>query len=124
MDEFKTKVAEILACPICFRIPRDHPVTSCSSGHIVCEGCRNRLTFCPICRGSVHYCTNTIAGYLIDLVEHNCKYSTFGCEESSNISRIADHEKICPHRTIRCVFRGYHKRRFRKSMYSKSPPSK
>ena len=32
--------AEDLECPVCFSIPRELPIPSCSAGHIVCKSCR------------------------------------------------------------------------------------
>ena len=41
-------IQEDLECPVCFSIPRELPIPSCSAGHIVCQTCRVEVTmrFC------------------------------------------------------------------------------
>ena len=38
MNEFEKNTAELLECPVCFRIPRILPLASCSFGHIGSHG--------------------------------------------------------------------------------------
>ena len=105
MCDFHLKVTEIIECPICMRMPRELPVVGCSSGHIVCQSCIDEdVRDCPLCREQL-YCTNTIVGHLISIATHPCSYNYLGCPVGLAFDEIADHEKTCPERTVRCIFR-------------------
>lgn len=106
MQSFQEQVEEILQCPCCFNIPREQPISSCSAGHLVCERCRPNITFCPICRGSLMYCTNTVAGKICLLASHYCKYNNGGCLVKLPLPKLEDHERSCDERTVVCAFRG------------------
>ena len=102
MTESLSKVEESLECPVCYKIPRDLPIPCCEAGHIVCQDCRRRVTHCPTCRGKLQSNTSSLAGSLIMLVEHKCRFSFFGCEVKTKLEDIVDHEKICLERTVLC----------------------
>ena len=105
MCDFQIKVTEILECPICNRMPRTLPVMSCSAGHIVCDSCMDEdVVDCPQCRARIH-CTNTLAGQLVSIAVHSCSFRYLGCNVGLNIDEIASHEKVCPERTTKCIFR-------------------
>ena len=38
-----------LECPVCFEVA-SAPIFMCSSEHLVCSGCRDKLSRCPECR--------------------------------------------------------------------------
>jgi len=100
-----TKVKSQLQCPVCFNIPRDLPVPSCPSGHIVCRPCKERVKNCPTCRQPMPAnMTNSVVGALIDQVQHRCKYSDQGCEVRMMLKDLVIHEKQCPEKTITCPF--------------------
>ena len=104
MAESLSKIGESLECPVCYKIPRDLPIPCCEVGHIVCQDCRRRVTDCPTCRGKLLSNTNSLAGSLIILVDHKCKFSSFGCEVKMKFEEIVHHEKTFPERTIFCPF--------------------
>ena len=103
MDRVKSQ----LECPVCFNIPRDLPIPSCSSGHIVCRPCKKRVTECPTCRQPMPAnMTNSLAGALVEQVQHSCKFSGQGCEVKMMLKDLVAHEKECPDRTIKCPWPG------------------
>lgn len=105
MSTFEDQIRTLIECPICFKIPRSLPVSCCGAGHVLCEDCKKTMTFCPICRGSVMYNTNTLAGKISSIIPHPCKFDIFGCSVVQNVMEIVDHEKICAERTVKCPFR-------------------
>ena len=105
MSEFQRQAEEILACPICYNLPRRVPVHSCSFGHIVCQDCQPSITFCPLCRNTMMYATNTLVGNICLIADHRCKFSPLGCQIKLKLAEIELHEKQCPERTVECPFR-------------------
>ena len=103
MAESMTKVEESLECPVCYKIPRNLPISCCEAGHIICQSCRSRVTTCPTCRGSLDSNnTSSLAGRQIMLVKHKCKFSFYGCETKMKLEQIIVHEETCPERTVTC----------------------
>ena len=102
-----TKIQSQLECPVCLKIPRDLPVPSCPSGHIVCRPCKTRVTDCPTCRKPMpDNMTNSVVGALIEEVQHNCKFNDEGCEVKMMLKDLVIHEKLCPDRSINCPYPG------------------
>ena len=105
-----SQLAEIqsqLECPVCFNIPRELPIPSSPSGHIVCRPCKTKVKNCPTCRKPMpEGMINSVVGGLIEKVEHNCKYSDQGCEFKMMLKDLGTHEKECPDRTIACPWHG------------------
>ena len=99
------KITEVLQCPVCYNLPRAVPVQSCTAGHIVCQDCKLSVGFCPICRDILMNNTNTIAGNLIQIVLHNCKFNSMGCNVKLPLDEIKQHEKYCIERTVICPYR-------------------
>ena len=96
-----------LECPVCLNLPRDLPVPSCPSGHIVCRSCRPQVADnkCPTCRQQMSTnMTNSVVGCLIEQVEHSCKFGDQGCEVKMRLKEIKAHEKSCLKRTVKCAF--------------------
>ena len=105
MTELQEQIAELLQCPVCFLLPRKLPIQSCSQGHIICHNCKPSVRFCPICRGSLMYNTNTLAGHIASILPHFCKFQVFGCQAKLSFETVEQHEKSCPERTVVCPFR-------------------
>ena len=105
MCDFQVKVTEILECPVCRRMPRQVPVMCCTAGHIVCQSCVDEdVSDCPQCREQL-FCTNTVVGQLISIAVHRCSYDYLGCPVGLSMDEIVEHEKVCPERTVKCIFR-------------------
>ena len=102
-----TKIRSQLECPVCFNIPRDLPIPSCPSGHIVCRSCKERVRDCPTCRQPMPAnSTNSLVGALIEQVEHRCKYNDQGCKVKMMLKDLVTHEKQCQERTFNCPYGG------------------
>ena len=107
VDGPMTRVKSHLECPVCFNIPRDLPIPSCPSGHIVCRPCKTRVNDCPTCRQPMPpNMTNSLAGALIEQVQHKCKFADQGCKVKMMLKDLVTHEKECPDRTIKCPWPG------------------
>ena len=94
-----------LECPVCLTIPRQAPVSSCCSGHIICQPCRKKVSSCPTCRVSYNskkVTTNSLASSLIETVLHKCKFSQYQCDVKLKLKEIIIHEMHCPERTLKC----------------------
>ena len=50
--------------------------------------------------------TNSLAGALIDQVQHRCKFHDQGCDIKMMLKDLVTHEKECPDRTIKCPVPG------------------
>ena len=80
-NQLEARITSQLECPVCFNIPRDLPISCCPSGHIVCRPCKQRVRDCPTCRQPMPAnMTNSLAGALIDQVQHRCKFHDQGCD--------------------------------------------
>ena len=106
MSSVEQQIMDILKCPICYNIPRKTPIQSCEAGHIVCEDCRPQLITCPACRGPFVDTASSVISNIVCIVDHPCKYNTFGCSIKLKAGEIGHHEKECPERTVKCCFRG------------------
>ena len=97
------KIKSQLECPVCLRIPRELPLPSCPSGHIVCQPCKTRVKNCPTCRQPMpDNMTNSLVGGLLEQLEFKCKYNNEGCQVKMRLKDIQGHEKKCPEGTIKC----------------------
>ena len=104
MAESMSNAEESLECPVCYKIPRELPISCCEAGHIICQSCRERVANCPTCRGSLDSnITSSLAGKLIMIVKHKCKFSFYGCETKMKLDEILVHEETCPERTVTCL---------------------
>ena len=104
-EERLSDIEAALQCPVCYSIPRDLPISSCSSGHIICQSCRPRVTSCPTCRQSLpSQSTNSVVASLIHQVNHACKFRDHGCEAKMLLGDLELHESKCPERTIKCPY--------------------
>jgi len=93
----------VIQCPVCLIIPRDVPIPQCEGGHIVCKPCSVNMTKCPTCSKDLNKkITSSLAASLVELVPHQCKFSKFGCEVNDLLSPLANHEKVCNVRSIKC----------------------
>jgi len=96
------KVKDKLKCPVCLEIPRSGPVLVCQNGHLECSKCSMRRSSpsCASCRVEGGGGKSLLAATLIENIEHDCMFDD--CEECFDIDKVADHEKICLHRTVSC----------------------
>ncbi|KAL8187880.1 UNVERIFIED_CONTAM: E3 ubiquitin-protein ligase siah2 [Gekko kuhli] len=46
------ELTSLFECPVCFDYVLP-PILQCQAGHLVCNQCRQKLSLCPTCRGSL-----------------------------------------------------------------------
>ena len=105
VSSLEAELETSLQCPVCLLIPRALPVPACPSGHIICQGCREKVSLCPTCRRpfpASPSLTNSIVGGLIEKVAHRCRHVR--CEVRMRLAEIIKHEEMCPERTVRCPY--------------------
>ena len=89
-EERLSDIEAALQCPVCYSIPRNLPISSCSSGHIICQSCRPRVTSCPTCRQRLPArAANSFVASLIHQANHVASSGTRDarqecCWETSN----------------------------------------
>ena len=49
-SDIEEYLRELLECPVCMETIKSVPVYQCSNGHVICNGCIEKLNNCPICR--------------------------------------------------------------------------
>jgi len=99
LDTLMQKVKEKIECPVCLDIPRKSPVPVCPNGHFVCEKCKTTDS-CPSCRASMGQGKSLLAATILEHIDHKCNFTD--CDQSFPTGDLAQHEAICPHRTVTC----------------------
>ena len=114
--DLKRKLADLsnptlaaLHCPVCDELPRRAPIYNCSRGHLLCCACRPKVTSCPLCRcGNIdnrnQFAERLLARALDGLVL-DCKNRADGCTVRDLADKVAEHEKICVYREVKCPAR-------------------
>ncbi|XP_029808109.1 E3 ubiquitin-protein ligase Siah2-like [Suricata suricatta] len=69
------------------------PIIQCESGHLVCGGCRPRLTRRPICRIRLRSIRNLALEKLAGSSLFPCKYASSGCDVTLRPAAKADPEQ-------------------------------
>ena len=49
-SNFEEYIRDLLECPVCMDTIKSVPVYQCANGHVICQGCIDKLNNCPICR--------------------------------------------------------------------------
>ncbi len=107
-DKIVAEIQSLLECPVCLTIPRDLPIPSCPSGHIVCQTCRPQVMNCPTCRQKMPKNNrNTLAGSIIEQFEHKCRHR--GCNIKMKLPRLKIHENNCSSEKIKLSISGINK---------------
>ncbi|XP_050509573.1 E3 ubiquitin-protein ligase Siah1-like [Diabrotica virgifera virgifera] len=90
-----------LECPICLNYLQI-PIRMCTTGHSLCDTCRNKLTVCPMCLSGFSNGSNRSLESIIPLLKIPCKFRDKGCQDLLfHVDRLA-HEVDCPHQGISC----------------------
>ena len=113
-------LVEALVCPVCSQRIRDvcpetgeSNVIQCTNGHFLCQDCMTNMKFananmqCPQCRVPLSRTVrNIFADMWLTLFYENrkvkCKFSEYGCKEYDELVAIANHQKWCIFREVRC----------------------
>eukprot|EP01122_Echinamoeba_exundans_P017143 TRINITY_DN8934_c0_g1_i1.p1 TRINITY_DN8934_c0_g1~~TRINITY_DN8934_c0_g1_i1.p1 ORF type:complete len:266 (+),score=24.35 TRINITY_DN8934_c0_g1_i1:165-962(+) len=107
MDE--TALADILECPVCTNMAGP-PLYQCSKGHLLCSDCYKKVQIveCPSCREKLNKLApirNLMLERLVEVSElqYPCKFDSEGCKRTFVWGKAKEnHEKACPHRTLKC----------------------
>ena len=51
-SDFEEYIRDLLECPVCMETIKSVPVYQCANGHVICKGCIEKLSNCPICRNN------------------------------------------------------------------------
>ncbi|CAG0885805.1 unnamed protein product [Cyprideis torosa] len=94
-------LASLFECPVCFDYVLP-PILQCSSGHLVCQTCRPKLTCCPTCRGALGNIRNLAMEKVASTVMFPCKYASNGCTGSLLHTEKPEHEESCEWRPYVC----------------------
>jgi len=99
-------------CPICYEIPRpgsDFKYGMCSNGHVTCSQCAGRILesqrkCCPVCNidGMYFESKHYLANLIFRAAFHVCFFKCFWCEVDTLGENLADHERECPKRKLKC----------------------
>ena len=61
---------------------------------------------CPICREWMAGTSSSrLATIIIRNIDHRCENEVYGCENTSQLDAIVEHNKSCPYRKIVCINR-------------------
>ena len=97
-------------CLVCLNIPREVPVPSCVSGHIICQVCRWKTSSCPKCKQKIDG-NSLLAETLIGKLEHRCKFKAQGCQVKMLLEDLQTHESNCKdnpdEKLIKINFKGF-----------------
>ncbi|XP_023210640.1 E3 ubiquitin-protein ligase SIAH1-like [Centruroides sculpturatus] len=96
-----TDLASLFECPVCFDYVLP-PILQCQNGHLVCSVCRQKLTCCPTCRGSIGNIRNLAMEKVASTVMFPCKYSGSGCRAQLVHTEKPEHEEACEFRPYNC----------------------
>ncbi|KAI4459005.1 e3 ubiquitin-protein ligase siah2 [Holotrichia oblita] len=91
-----------LECPVCleYMIP---PIMQCNGGHSFCQTCRNQITTCPICKGTISDTRNFLLEDITSMIVYPCKYKKYGCKFSTKADQIQQHQNTCINGPYRCI---------------------
>ncbi|PKK23566.1 siah E3 ubiquitin protein ligase 2, partial [Columba livia] len=96
------ELTSLFECPVCFDYVLP-PILQCQAGHLVCKHCRQKLSLCPTCRGSL---TPSIRNLAMEKVASGvlfpCKYAMTGCSLTLHHTEKPGHENICKYRPYSC----------------------
>ncbi|XP_053160567.1 E3 ubiquitin-protein ligase SIAH2 [Hemicordylus capensis] len=96
------ELTSLFECPVCFDYVLP-PILQCQAGHLVCNQCRQKLSCCPTCRGSLTPSIRNLAMEKVaSAVLFPCKYATTGCSLTLHHTEKPDHEDICEYRPYSC----------------------
>jgi len=93
---------KFLECPICFDICIP-PVFVCTTGHHICEKCKQGMTKCCICSSKFAGGRNFFYENCVENSTFKCKYLREGCQEKLLGKEIKDHSQNCDYRPINCI---------------------
>ncbi len=93
------ELQNLVECPICCDLFQC-PITTCSTGHVICNSCQKQTKSCPYCKLPYISTRNyPLEAILIKLTvpcvfaEHGCKFVTLS--GSDEYSKLNEHLQVC-----------------------------
>lgn len=93
-------IIEALECLIC-QVLMSAPIYNCVTGHAICNGCKKKLTECPLCKQQLTDSRNFALENIAISAQFFCSHRKQGCMFVGNVEQWLDHEKICTARPNR-----------------------
>uniref|UniRef100_A0A6P7G4X1 RING-type E3 ubiquitin transferase n=1 Tax=Diabrotica virgifera virgifera TaxID=50390 RepID=A0A6P7G4X1_DIAVI len=97
-------ILQELECLICceYMLP---PIYQCLTGHSICEGCKESIIECPICRGEFQNTKNFTLAQVIEHMNYPCKFD--GCNFVAKSKDIRKHQSTCIYSPTNCPLKEY-----------------
>jgi Zn-finger nucleic acid-binding protein len=99
--QLEWQLLEELECPVCLQYMAS-PIKMCENGHNICEGCKERLSECPNCRGTFINVRNISLEKLAAFAKYPCKNYKAGCKETSTMDDRNKHLSVYLYRSKKC----------------------
>ena len=112
-DPLAKKIRKELQCPVCDQIPSSLPIPCCSSGHILCKECKQKIVYnreigdkpCPVCRSPLGRTTSYLACTLISsFSDIPCSNKISGCSFEGTLDEVKSH--LCLLEIVSCFVCG------------------
>ncbi|XP_072474401.1 E3 ubiquitin-protein ligase siah2-like [Notamacropus eugenii] len=88
-------LASLFECPVCFSYVQP-PILQCQDGHLLCNPCREKVSSCPTCRGSLTPSIRNLA------MEKVASAVPFPCKDTTSSSTVHHMEK--PEYENKCLY--------------------
>uniref|UniRef100_A0A8C4WWD0 E3 ubiquitin-protein ligase n=1 Tax=Eptatretus burgeri TaxID=7764 RepID=A0A8C4WWD0_EPTBU len=96
------ELTALFECPVCFDYVLP-PILQCQAGHLVCNGCRQKVSCCPTCRAALSPSIRNLAMEKVaSTVAFPCKFAPAGCPLLLHHSEKLPHEESCEWRPYPC----------------------
>ena len=102
-EDLEECVLKELTCPVCleYMFP---PINLCWNGHSICHKCRDAISRCPLCRGSLLRVSNLSLEMLAAEVYFPCRNTDSGCDVRARYLELKEHEQHCRFQKKPCPF--------------------
>lgn len=91
-----------LECPVCTNYMAP-PIRQCTTGHSICERCRNKLSKCPLCQETFTQARNLTLESLASKMRYPCLNRNAGCRAKLALNERDTHEISCSYNNFKCA---------------------
>ncbi|CAG9858305.1 unnamed protein product [Phyllotreta striolata] len=103
MADVQDELLQDLECPVCMEYLTP-PIRMCTSGHSICDDCRSKITFCPLCAKKFSTGRNVTLEHVAEKIKYPCTYRKYGCKEKLSCNELYNHQRKCTYMEIVCFF--------------------
>lgn len=100
-DKIYSELLVELECPVCTKY-MSPPIRQCSTGHSICEECRNKLSKCPLCKENFTDAKNLSLEALASKMHYPCINKDAGCKAKLPFNDRVKHEASCKYKHFKC----------------------